>query len=130
MRPPMRPHPVVARLVALYAVGLGAAGAALLFAPEWVVPDGDAVPLVQTVGAALLGFAAANWAARGMHLGGIYGRPVVVGNQTFAFVAALVLIAGWPPQPSLGYTVVVLLLTCGAALYSVLLFRPPALPEA
>ena len=128
----MRAHPVVSRLVALYAVLLGAAGVVWLFAPETAQPDANGTPLVlaQTVGAALIGFAATNWTARRLYLGGIYGRAVVVGNQGFAFVAALVLLTGRPPAPALGYWLVLLVLVFGAGLFSVLMLRPPALPEA
>ena len=75
--------------------------------------------------AALLGFGAANWAGRGLALGGIYGRSLVVGNQAFAFVGALVLLK----SASLGLSLVLwgllVLLALGAILYSLLLFRPP-----
>ena len=52
------------------------AGAVLLFAPREVMPASHPPVLVQLIGAALLGFALANWTARGAMLGGIYGRAV------------------------------------------------------
>lgn len=49
-------------------------------------------PLLQLLGAALLGFAATNWIARGSALGGIYGRAVLAGNQTHLTVGTILLV--------------------------------------
>lgn len=47
--------------------------------------------LVQAVGALYLGFAVVNWMGRGSLIGGIYGRPVALGNFVHFLVAALAL---------------------------------------
>ena len=77
---------------ALCAAGLGAM---LLFAPDEVsgalAPGRAGGPLIPLLGAALLGFAAMNWIARGAVLGGIYGRAVVAGNQTHLTIGGLLL---------------------------------------
>jgi hypothetical protein len=77
------------------AVLFGVSGLGMLFAPDEVAPllglAAGAV-LVQLLGAALLGIAAMNWTARGMALGGIYGRAVTAGNQVHAFIGAMVLV--------------------------------------
>ena len=71
-------------------------GAALLFAPDEVsgviLPTAGGDTLVQLLGAALLGFGAMNWIARGAALGGIYGRAVIAGNQTHFMIGALLLV--------------------------------------
>jgi hypothetical protein len=78
------------------AVCLAVFGAMLLFAPDevsrvlWPLSGGNA--LVQLLGAALLGFGAMNWLARGSALGGIYGRAVVASNQTHLTIGALLLV--------------------------------------
>ena len=57
-------------------------GLTALFFPELAAEElgfGASVP-VQFFGGALLGFAALNWMGRSAILGGIYGRPIVVGN--------------------------------------------------
>ena len=68
----------------------------LLFAPDEVgavlVPPPGGGALVQLLGAALMGFGAMNWIARGAALGGIYGRAVVAGNQTHLMIGALLLV--------------------------------------
>jgi hypothetical protein len=78
------------------ALCFAAIGALLLFAPEEVgstlIPRAGGGPLVQLLGAALIGFGAMNWTARGSLLGGIYGRAVVVGNQAHLTVGALLLV--------------------------------------
>jgi hypothetical protein len=121
---------LASRLVTAYAAALLLAGGALLFAPEVLFPDpgaAGAVPLVvaQLLGASLLGSAAANWAGRGVLLGGIYGRALVVGNQTSAFVGALVLLKALPDRWGPGFWALLLLYACGAVLYTVLLYRSP-----
>lgn len=73
-------------------------GLALLFMPQEVLARIDTsvstavVLLAQLFGAAMLGIAMMNWTARGALLGGIYGRAVVAGNFTFAFISAMLLL--------------------------------------
>lgn len=73
-------------LMTLSASVLAIMGAIGTFLPAellaWLGMQASAVLvlLVQAHGASLLGFAMLNWTGRGMTLGGIYGRPVVLGN--------------------------------------------------
>ena len=102
-------------------------GTLLLFAPAEVsdalAPAATASAIVQVCGAAILGFAAMNWTARGSALGGIYGRAVVVGNQTHLMIGALLLVSGLidAPRP-LAYWVLAGLYICGAVFFSYLTF--------
>lgn len=66
---------------------LAAAGLVLLFAADEVqrvMGAPSAAPVstfaLQLWGAGLLGLASANWIARGVTLGGIYGRAIVLAN--------------------------------------------------
>ena len=75
---------------------LGIAGIALLFLPtelQGLAGTRGGVPLPATVlqlwGAALLGLAATDWVGRGLILGGIYGRALVLGNLAHSTVGAL-----------------------------------------
>jgi hypothetical protein len=106
-----------------YAGLLATAGLVLLFAPETV----GSQPLVvaQLVGAAFLGFASLTWTARGLVLGGIYGRAVVAGNQTFAVVGALVLGRQLLDAPSVAAGIGFVVLLLGAVLFGVVLRRSP-----
>lgn len=114
------------------AIVLGLAGVAASFAPEEilaslrVVPAGALPLLVQLLGAALLGFAMLNWMAKDSLIGGIYNRPVAIGNLVHFVVGALTLVKfvlrGEAP----------LLATVAAAVYAVfaiafgrIIFRSP-----
>lgn len=110
---------------------LAAAGVALLFAPDILLPA--LVPgfppagawLGQLVAAAWLGVAALNWLQRSALLGGIYGRPVVFTNLVLYFVGALsVLRALLGGAPAALWLVVVPMAAFGAA-YGALLLRGP-----
>ena len=57
-----------------------------------LMPAANADAAFQLLGAALMGFAAMNWTARGAALSGIYGRAVVVGNLMHLLVGAFVLV--------------------------------------
>ena len=78
-------------------------GAACLFLPASLGGDSiSAGPVIQLLGAALLGFAALNWLSRGAPLGGIYGRPVVLANFANAAIGTLLLgKAAWGQPGSL-----------------------------
>lgn len=108
---------------------LGASGIVALFAPEvflGAISMANVVPHwpVQLLAAAWLALAIFNWTTRGFALGGIYGRPVVLTNFTFYFVAALSslrpLLAGARPG------VILVVVVCGifAVAYGLLLFAP------
>ena len=53
-------------------------------------PDAPTVLLIEMMGALYLGFALLNWAARGVLMGGIYARPLALGNFLhFAMVTVM-----------------------------------------
>ncbi len=121
---------LISGFVKAYAIALATSGVLLLIAPELALStplrsDPQALLLVQLVSAALFGFGTANWTARGAILGGIYGRAVTLGNQAFSFVGALVLLKGIQSGLSPALWGLLVLLSLGAILYSMLAFRPP-----
>jgi len=87
-------------LMTASAVVMGAAGVAASFLPQELLrytgpgATGPAVLGVQILGALYLGFAMLNWMARANLIGGIYGRPVAMGNFLHFTVAALALLKG------------------------------------
>ena len=115
--------------IALAALLMAATGIALLFLPDEVArtlaPGATgAKPLVQAFGAALLGFAAMNWTAKGSALGGIYGRAVVVANHTHLTIGAIVLVtwgAGAESVPA-AYWILTALYAIGAGWFTWLTF--------
>jgi hypothetical protein len=119
--------------VTIAAAGFAAIGVALLFGPgetgAALSPGADG-PLLQVHGAAMLGFAAMNWTARGAALGGIYGRAVVMANQVYTTISALVLLrhgvdAGGRPA----YWVLTGFYVCAAIFFSHLAFFRSGLPK-
>lgn len=108
-------------------IGLG-----MSFMPQQVLglhgtdPDNATVLLLQMAGAVYLGFAMLNWAARGVLIGGIYARPVALGNFLHFALVAITLI-----KAAIAFAVVPLAVS--AAVFSVfaiwfglVLFKPPA----
>jgi hypothetical protein len=87
-------------------------GLALTFAPQEILHrfDSDATiweqAMAQLCGALYVGFALMNWMALGATLGGIYGRPVVIGNLVHFMMGALVLLkmAGGPSSSTAQWT--------------------------
>ena len=79
------------------AVVMGAFGLLGSFLPHEVLiaagidPVGILPVLVQLLAASMFAFAMANWVARGSLLGGIYNRPVALGNLTHFVIGSLAL---------------------------------------
>ena len=82
----------------LSATFLALAGVATAFFPDRVlgmhdtVPDNATLLLIQMMGALYLGFAILNWSARGVIIGGIYARPLALGNFLHFMMVAITLI--------------------------------------
>ncbi len=77
----------------------GILGIVFIFLPQeigrWLgmsSPTGAGVLALQLLGAALFGFGLINYVGRNAILGGIYGKPILLGNMVFHFIAALELI--------------------------------------
>jgi len=54
--------------------------------------DGATPLLLQITGALYLGFAMTNWMAKAVLIGGIYARPLAIGNFAHFTIAALALV--------------------------------------
>lgn len=82
-------------LLSASALFLGTLGIAGTFAPHellaWAgTPASGITPLLMQLLAALLfAFAMVNWTARGSLIGGIYNRPVAIGNLTHFLIGAI-----------------------------------------
>ena len=78
------------------AIILGATGILLTFMPQEAsnflhLTDSTAI-LFQILGALYFGFAILNWTAKANLIGGIYSRPVCIGNFTHFLIGGLALI--------------------------------------
>jgi hypothetical protein len=77
---------------------LGAAGVFALFAPDVLlgmqgVENTPSLPvLVQLMGALYFAFALMNWTAKDSAIGGVYARPVSLGNFGHFFAGSMLLI--------------------------------------
>lgn len=114
------------------AVAMAVAGVATSFLPQELLsavgaePGAAAVLVTQMAGALYVGFAAVNWTARGVLIGGIYARPLAVGNFFHFAIGAVTLIklALATPAPALiGLTAPYVLF---ALWFGRVLFRPPS----
>jgi len=85
-------------LMASSALVMAALGVAATFLPQEIVAalgggGGRTLPLlVQVLGASYLGFAMLNWMAKESLIGGIYSRPVSMGNFLHFAVAGIALV--------------------------------------
>jgi hypothetical protein len=85
-------------LMSLSALFLGILGVAASFLAQeilthFAIPaNAHSIVLVQITGALCLGFAILNWMARSVVIGGIYARPVALGNFVHFAVIAITLI--------------------------------------
>ncbi len=78
------------------AVFLGLIGIDLTFIPQEIasflgLPSESAL-LLQLTGALYFGFAMVNWMVRGSTIGGIYNRPIAIGNFTHFLIGSLALL--------------------------------------
>ena len=84
-------------LMAASSLVLALAGLAASFAPSELLralgsPAAEPLPLlIQLLGAAYIGFALTNWTAKDNVIGGIYSRPISIGNCVHFVVGSLAL---------------------------------------
>ncbi|MGI9174896.1 MAG: hypothetical protein ACR2GR_06225 [Rhodothermales bacterium] len=109
------------------AIFQGLYGVALLFLPDELLGlfalDVRGALFAQQFGTALLGLAAVNWIGRGTSVGGIYGRPLVLGNLAFFMTNALLLVRQVLERPEMWVLWVNEVIVAGFALvFALLLF--------
>ncbi|MER2997070.1 hypothetical protein [Pontibacter populi] len=119
-------------LMSASALVLGAFGLVLSFVPEELLSYTGAGALsnftimLQLLGATYLGFAALNWMARGNLIGGIYSRPVAIGNLMRFIVSGMALLkAAYSSQGAAVLWVAAALYLVFAVLFGVVTFRHP-----
>lgn len=118
-------------LMAGSAVLLTAAGLSASFLPQeilalvGVTADRPQALLIQLGGAALMGFALLNWMARGVIIGGIYARPLALGNFLMFLMAAMATLRWALHDPAAFSLLAALLLCVFAAAFGFVLFSDP-----
>ena len=87
--------------------------------PPWVV---------QILGALYFAFAMINWTAKDNVMGGIYSRPIVIGNITHFFMGTLTLIKAVSPGESPAWLWVATVIYAAMAIsFTSVMFRGPVL---
>jgi hypothetical protein len=119
--------------MAACAVTLGVAGAILIFAPEWALLNLgiDSSPtsllLAQVTGGLYFGYGIVNWMAKHNLIGGIYNRPLALGNFTHFFIVGLSVVKALISNRELPKTIWVAgaMYIIFGLLFLVILFRHP-----
>jgi hypothetical protein len=119
------------------AVFLAVAGIAASIAPAELLdalhaPPRDPLPVVvQLLGALYLAFAITNWTAKDNAIGGIYSRPLSLGNFLHFAVGSLALAKQqFPSRLSFPLSAVLIVYVIFALLFGWLLFSPRVAPRA
>ena len=118
-------------LMAASSLFLGLLGLAATFLPQELLvalgtePGLPVVTLVRMAGAALVGFALLNWSARGILIGGIYARPVALGNFLHFGAGAMTMIDTVGTSAPPGLTIAIAGYAAFAIAFGIVLFRPP-----
>ena len=79
---------------------------------------------IQLLGALYLGFAMLNWTAKQSLIGGIYNRPIALGNLLHFLAGALALIKG-AAAAGIAYIVLAVLYAAFAAAFAWVMFTTP-----
>jgi hypothetical protein len=120
-------------LMTLSALAMGIAGIILSFMPYEILhyisdtssPTVEALVL-QVLGALYFGFAIMNWTAKANLIGGIYGRPIAIGNFTHFTIASLALTKGYFLSHDIIVLVATLIYAAFAISFTIVFFRHPA----
>ena len=114
------------------ALAMGTTGIILSFLPNEVLNYFNATttvsdPLIlQILGALYFAFAMVNWTAKANLIGGIYARPIAIGNLTHFIVGSLALIKNYFRQHDDPTTLMfALVYIIFAVLFSIVFFRHP-----
>ena len=118
-------------LMMLSAIFMAIAGLITSYFPDRVlethgtVPDGPTMLLIQMMGALYLGFALLNWTARGVIMGGIYARPLALGNFLHFAMVAVMLTREASEHGGVQLATSAAGVSAFAIGFGVVLFRPP-----
>lgn len=123
-------------LLSLSAIAMGLTGLLLEFFPHetldylGVSSAGPAPLLMQLTGALYLGFAMTNWMAKGITIGGIYARPLAIGNFMHFVVAALATIKSAATGQTPVVWVIAVVYSIFAVLFGIVAFTHPKQAKA
>uniref|UniRef100_UPI004047A62D hypothetical protein n=1 Tax=Roseivirga sp. TaxID=1964215 RepID=UPI004047A62D len=114
------------------ALTLGILGITLTFFPQEVLHrftqnyDSQFAPItLQLMGALYFGFAMINWTAKGTLVGGIYGRPIAIGNLAHYAIGALGLLKGYSSDANSGFLLLTIYYVVFAMLFGFIFTKNP-----
>jgi len=88
-------------------------------------PDGPTILLIEMMGALYLGFAILNWTARSVLIGGIYARPLALGNFLHFAMVGVMLTREAIDHKAVPLAISALVFSIFAVGFAAVLFRPP-----
>jgi hypothetical protein len=119
-------------IMAASAILLGFLGLAVSFLPKEILMNAGIssnealILLVQIAGALYIGFAIMNWMAKAVLIGGIYAKPLAMGNFTHFFIAAIALLKAATHHPGSPYWwMAAIVYSLFAILFGKILFTSP-----
>ncbi len=110
--------------MSLSALFLALAGTGLMFFPQeintyiGIGPNKYIALIIQIMGGLYFGFAMINWMAKGVIIGGIYNRPIAIGNFAHFFIGAIALVKAISADANM--PVAIWILTAIYALFAIL----------
>ncbi len=115
---------------------MGTTGISLSFFPkeisQYIITDSTTIhPLIlQVLGALYFAFAMLYWTAKENLIGGIYGRPIAIGNLAHFVIGALSLIKGVSTvQNGSVVWIAAMIYTLFAVLFALVFFKHPSVKE-
>jgi hypothetical protein len=121
-------------LMTVSALLMGATGILLIFIPQeistYLELTGSGTILLQLFGALYFGFAMINWTGKANLIGGIYSRPLAIGNFTHFFIGAFALIKLASANSSLTWIwIATIIYSLFAVLFGYIFFTAPAIKK-
>ncbi len=118
-------------LMSLSALLMAILGVLATFLPQEILdysdshPEGLLLLIVQITGALYMGFAILNWMVRSNLIGGIYNRPVALGNFLHFTMVALVLLKALMVEQSVEIVVGAVVYSAFAIWFGLAIFTHP-----
>jgi len=114
------------------AVIMGVTGIALSFGPQEILTyllnqpvTGSEVITLQILGALYFAFAMVNWMSKANLIGGIYARPIAIGNMTHFVIGAFALLKGYSASSERVILIAAIVYVVLGALFTKVLFTHP-----
>lgn len=114
------------------ALVMGFAGIGLSFMPHEILNYLNAEDvrimdtlLFQILGALYFAFAMVNWTAKANLIGGIYARPIAIGNLTHFVIGALALMKGYFSSQQTTVLILAIIYVVFAILFTTIFFTHP-----